>query len=360
MNIELKAIGAVLKEAIAEINSRIDAGQGVAADSLDSAENKMLDRMKAIIATAENLQEGIDQLKTITGLQADAFNELIKGAIDAATLNAQEYADSLDLGDIETAQNWVEGNQSAEHELYAHKGGLWRCSGTTLAEPGPDNARWVLLANGIHKSGMDQTGTSATITMELSDGTEQVIKISIPEPRYTNEVWEKGGAYALRDVVWRDGHSFIALVSGPAGQPGDSKEWAKYTMRGRAGRRGEKGEPGADGARGSDGAPGRAAPNTDEIRGLINKILEPGDNAEPVRQYRGAWSMDPTYQAGDLVTVGNGLYLCSATNEAKPPATAQDAGDYWRALVPPAGVGIGGGGSGAGIPVDGNEDTRRR
>lgn len=73
-----------------------------------------------------------------------------------------------------------------------------------------------------------------------------------PTPNHTNEVYKADEDYLRHDVVWKDGHSFIALTDQPQGVPGESKQWAKYAMRGKSGRRGLKGERGAPGKDGID------------------------------------------------------------------------------------------------------------
>lgn len=85
-----------------------------------------------------------------------------------------------------------------------------------------------------------------------------------PGPTFTDAVFNSDDSYNERDVVWKDGHAFIALRSDPQGDPGQSDDWAKYAMRGMRGRRGLKG---LQGDNGDDG------PSRDEVQSMVEELV---------------------------------------------------------------------------------------
>jgi len=372
METNLKAIGLVLKENIAKIYARLDElsdKQGAENSVLEAAFFKRLDGTDA---AADFLSAEIATLKTLIALYPDSIDadiarsiEVVRGELlDAIAERPGVPGEKGERGEpgvytgLDSVQKFTPGNKCNDRELYAHEGGLWKCTGQTYSAPDIENDRWVLIANGVSETTTNKTADRAELVIKLANGETQTLAIDIPAPNYTNQVWEKDADYALRDVVWKDGHSFISLNDSPEGQPGESKEWAKYTMRGRAGRRGEKGEPGQAGKPGITGTDGRDGPSEQKIKSFINHILEADDSDTPIRRSRGRWVLADGYGVGDVVSMGSGLYLCVKAHEGKAPASDHQAGDYWRVLVPAAGVGVGGSGSGGpGLPVDGNDVT---
>lgn len=359
MNTNLKAIGLVLKESIKALNDRIDAQVKKSLDSnsiLESAFFKALDANSVSIA---DMETSVDEFKTLLGLNAEIIDADISKAVDEMKADFYESIKNIpgtpgEKGDpgidgeyigMDQARKYVAGNECAENELYTHAGGLWKCAGPTFSEPSTDNDRWILVANGITSAKSESNANQAELSIALADGTIEKLSIEIPAPNYLNAVFEKGQDYATNDVVWLDGHSFIALVDSPHGQPGESKDWSKHTMRGRAGRKGDAGEPGKAGGRGAPGIDGLDGPDDVTIKGFINHILTADDSDTPIRRSRGKWVLDDQYSVGDVVNMGSGLYLCIQAHAGRAPASDHMAGDYWRVLVPAAGAGVGGGGS---------------
>jgi len=360
METNLKAIGIVLKENMARMYARIN--EINEKHELDNTvlESAFFKAVKENGVSIENMQAAIDEFKTIIGLYPDTVDAQIAQSFEAAKDKVMEAVKSIDgtpgpqgepgadgeYSGLDKVQKYIAGNECSARELYAYEGGLWKCTGPTYSSPAVQNERWVLLANGIQgtetKTGVD----SAELVIKLADGSRETLKIAIPSPNYTNQVWEKGEDYAARDVVWKDGHSFIALCDTPDGQPGESADWSKYTMRGQAGRRGEKGEAGKIGARGVAGVDGVDGPSDAKIKSFINHILQADESDTPIRNSRGKWVLADQYRVGDVVSMGTGLYLCIQSHEGKAPASDHMAGDYWRVLVPAAGVGVGGSGRG--------------
>jgi len=96
----------------------------------------------------------------------------------------------------------------------------------------------------------------------------------------------------------------------------------------------------------------------DEVTNVVEKSLlvhEADDTAAPLRFYRGNWSLNNSYQPGDVISFSGKLYAAIAASEAEPPEggslTNPLAGSQFWTKLQIAVTGSGGGGSGgAGEP----------
>ena len=286
----------------------------------------------------------------------------IAGEVDKKLLPLQEKIANIKNGiDGEDGKNGAEGlmTQAVTYSKRLHKrgsivkhlGGTWQSISENDEEPTESSKEWRLIANGLKSVEMQ----GSHILIKMSNDEEFKTKVAL-EAKGAFDPEEK---YEFLDVVMKSNNSWLATCDNPGECPGEG--WKLFAKQGKTGKQGEsikgesgksiKGEPGKS-IKGEPGRPGKDAKplSTKEIQDATYKALESYDNRDSaINRWRGPFSNAVTYKNGDMVRLGNALYLATEDNPKLPTGSLLDASPTgWDLLlsVGTAEAGSSGGGSG--------------
>ena len=230
---------------------------------------------------------------------------------------------------IANVRDWQsEGPPYWANSVVRHRGGIWIAVRETVEAPGasPD---WNLLFEGIDWVDMGTDKDDATrmlLNLRTSSGRETEFGMNLPSFTF-HGTWSADKKYRARDTVMHDGHRWVALRDSPEGEPSESEHWRLFAMRGPRGRKGDRG-------------PSGETPSTKDFILAWREHLDVADGT-PVMRFRGAWSFEKTFMAGDVVSYEKSLYIAVVDQEAsfEPPTVTQDSG--WAMFAPYRTVGSG-------------------
>jgi len=251
---------------------------------------------------------------------------------------------------IMNSKSWVPGDWS-QGAVCRNRGGLWQAIRDTDAEPSAESGDWICGASGFHSAQViatHATGLNVTVGVEDTLGNVHEIKIPLPKINYIKGTYEPAQDYLYNDSVMKDGCRWVATKDHPIGIPGDEKtDWEVLTMRGPKGHQGnagdtgprgitgEKGSKGDKGAAGAKGDDGLTPEMNDIVKALVD--FESDGDGQAIRRARGHWKLGTSYKSGDVVSVGNGLFVALRNNDGTltPAGSTED----WLLLIQVSGGG---------------------
>jgi hypothetical protein len=255
----------------------------------------------------------------------------------------------------------TKGMRVDKNQLVRHAGGLFLSIRKTAGDPYEDPTGYMNIVDGLidFRADLDIEARQLHLSAFLSSGHVIDQKSYFPIPKFKG-LHKKDEDYQPYDLVIKDGGCWLAIKETDAAPPGD--DWRCMAMRGKRGKTGTKGK------QGDPGQPGAAGVGIEDISShegvlvvemtdgqiktvnlpVITYELEDFDGA-PLRQYRGQFKADETYQLGDVITYATGMYVSTVGDNRDLPGLL--GGTKWQPmLIVQEAVG-GGGGAGGWPPV---------
>ncbi len=340
---DVETISAALSEQFSELkqesflsNDKIDTKFAEIRLSLVETDIRRNEALKEIVnkhATdiQKDLDESFKEYRRNIGNQVETSNKLVVDNVDKML--------STDKQLLARAKQWESGVEYGASVIVRNIGGVWQSRSSTYDEPTVKSDEWYCLASSFHKTSViEQHNNGVETVIGFHDSLDNVHEVRIPVPgvRYLKGVFDPAVAYDKLDSIMKDGCRWVATKDEPSGVPGeDTADWQVLTMRGPkgmkggTGERGPQGKTGPAGEKGHQGDPGPVHAMNDIVKALVD--FERGDSGQAIRRARGHWKLGESYQAGDVATVGRGLFLALRNNEGiqTPGASTED----WLLLV---------------------------
>jgi hypothetical protein len=263
--------------------------------------------------------------------------------------------DGVDLARLGTVhRSWDFAREFPAGECLHFEGTTYQAKRVAYGDPFTDPDSWEERAVGVTAVEVSGSDRKLAFKQTLGRGDERVSEVALPIP-IMRGVWTEGVEYEPHDLVTKDGALWRCLRATSAEPPGE--DWQLAVGRGKAGKpgpRGEKGDPGigithvtvADAGLVIEMSDGSVA-DVDlvpAVKSIYDALLpQPVSGRWPVRRFAGDYSENNAYEAGDIVSTGRVLYLCTA---AAPRNHSLLSDQYWQVLFAApqgAGPGMGGG-----------------
>lgn len=288
------------------------------------------------------LNEQFKEYRRNIGNQVEASNKLVADNVDDMLSEKAQ--------NIMNSKSWVPGDWEAG-AVCRNRGGLWQAVRDTDAEPSAESGDWICGASGFHSAQViatHATGLNVTVGVEDTLGNVHEIKIPLPKINYIKGSHDPDVDYLYNDSIMKDGCRWVATKDHPEHDPGDDGEdWAVLTMRGPKGHKGATGDTGKQGLTGEKGNKGDKGAKGDKgddgvspkMEAIVKALVEYDNNGDGqlIRRARGQWNIKNNYSAGDVVTVGQGLFLAVRDNDGNtPPGSATED---WLLLIQASGGG---------------------
>ena len=307
----------------------------------------------------------VDSIKANNITQEKKFDEKLAKTTDNMDLVIKDSVRS-EIDRIDVPQNGKDGQDATfsppapwekktwrYNRIVKHNGGLWHAWRDTELEPSTEDSGWSLVVDGVTDVDIICQGKDNRdfiIKHKMASGETIDHKIIIPYPVYKGTFY-KDDDYNVNDMVTHSGCVWIALVDNPDTKPSTkegSEHWKLCVKKGEKGDKGDKGtkgETGLQGARGKAGDVGDVGPI-----GATGATGEKGEAGQSFK-YQGNFEQGKTYQRGDVVRMGNQLYIAEERTNLTPPA-AQSYGQEpdtvingWMLFLSAPTVSSGGGGA---------------
>lgn len=351
----LDAIATSLSKQFAELKNE----SFLSNDKIDTkfAEIK-LSLVESDIIRDSHFKESIEHLGDELGKDLEAsfkeYRRHLGNQVEASNQIAVDNVDKLLATDkklLSRAKQWVPGVEYGENIVARNLGGLWQANTKTTDEPTAESKDWYCLSSSFYKLSVikgHQNGVETTVGMHDSLGNVHELTLPGSRVRYLKGVHQPHVPYDHLDSIMKDGCRWVATKDDPKGAPGeDDADWQVLSMRGPKGFPGKKGDPGKPGIPGKKGDPGKRggpgpAPDMDSIvKALVD--FESGGDGQAIRRARGLWKLGENYKAGDVTSVGKGLFLALRNNDGldTPGSSTED----WLLLIHAGGGGTSTGGS---------------
>ena len=267
-------------------------------------EPKEFDSLSKQIDTANRKLDGIDDLidKSINESSNIFESKIVDRTNQFITKIASNMkGDKGDDGELTLCKNFEDGFEVKRLGLVTHKSGVWQAVNDTDREPSIYDDNWKLISNGIDKVYTDIVIDELRLFVIDSASTKKDFSLDYPliNPCGT---WEEKEQYHFFDTVMKDGHSWVASIENPKGNPCKSDDWQMLSMRGGKGSKGDKGD----------------MPEMDSIIKALAVSEIAGGNS-PIRNYAGKWVYNEPTQSGSLITFNSGLWLCVNNDSGNTP-----------------------------------------
>lgn len=210
----------------------------------------------------------------------------------------------------------------ARAAVVTHGGGTWQAKCPTEEEPGA-SGEWRCLAVGVAGVLLETTPNPRIMVLSLcmSNGTVLTREFNNPVPLHVGK-WEVEREYRLSDECCWEGCSWRATKTLKGVEPGTSADWLLVSKQGKRGLQGDKGERGE---RGATGLPGRQGDKGDMgPQGERGEIGVLGAN-------RGQYVKGMELHRTDVVTYKSALWQFIADIDVPEPPNKLDGN--WALLL---------------------------
>lgn len=280
------------------------------------------------------IQALTEQLKAQEVFEAQLQQRLeeIKDGKDGESIQGPAGLDGQDMPLLEPVA-LVENKDYEKNILGTHGGGLWISTKKAVGNPDDDPLAWHCILDAMSSMSIDML-EDHTFKLSVKMGTGALIEdtFNIPYPEHKG-IWEEGKSYASGEIVTK-GHAFWQCIEDTDGAPpGNGWQQILTAPRGKTGPAG-KSITGPQGVPGRNGTDGKDA----EIDWDIQKVFVEGliytdlrSASYPLRSFRGWWSEEESYLAGDVVRENNVLLVVT---EAVPAGTKyRQASQYTEVMM---------------------------
>ena len=234
------------------------------------------------------------------------------------------------------------------NEVVYHNGGLYQATKKTVGTPADDAGAYRLLLNGIDKAefGADVIERKYDLTLRKTDGEQQKLSID----------FNAGYVHDPKTVTRLFAGDFT--LEGTKLKVFDGDEWDELQLRGRVGREGKRGVGVKDVSLTKEYLRLTMTDGKNYDLPIVEKVMEllatefkellvdfsmpvAEDVDEPIKRYAGIHNQNDTYNAGDVVTTYQGLYL--ALKRTREPVSNKNDWAFMLGVQTSGGAGGGGG-----------------